>query len=236
MTVSKQKLLKACSDNDIEISGQQTEMFCCLADLLTEYNSRINLTAVTDEEGIITKHFVDSIVPLRYMDLPEKSRLIDVGTGAGFPGIPMLIMRPDLIMTMLDGTGKKITAVEFFLKELCLKADAVHGRAEELSRTSKYRDSFDVCVSRAVAAMPALCEYCLPFVKQGGCFYALKGPDADDEIAQASGIISRLGASADLITRYSIAEDCSRTLIKINKNTSTPPVYPRSSAKIKSQR
>ena len=158
----------------ISINDEQLSRFDLLSELLVEQNKTMNLTAITDPDGIAVKHFADSISVLSAADIPQGARILDVGTGAGFPGIPLLIMRPDIDLTMIDSTAKKLKYVENTVNELGLIATTLHTRAEEASQSKEYREKFDFVCSRAVAALNVLCEYCLPFVKVGGVFLAMK--------------------------------------------------------------
>jgi len=208
------------------------------ARLLVEWNQKMNLTAITDPVGIAVKHFADSltVAPL----LPAGAfRLIDVGTGAGFPGVPLALLRPDCRLTLLDSLNKRLVFLEEVCRQLDLPVTLVHARAEEGGRRPDLREQYDVAVARAVAAMPVLCEYCLPFVRVGGRFLALKGPDADRERAEASRGIGVLGGKVAAVTAFSLPkepipgiEPMERRLLHIDKVRPTPPAYPRQSAKI----
>ena len=159
----------------ISLTDEQLSRFEKLSNLLVEQNKTMNLTAITDPDGIAVKHFADSISVLTAAEMPQGAKVLDVGTGAGFPGIPLLIMRPDLDLTMIDSTAKKLKYVENTVNELGLTATTLHTRAEEAGQSKEYREKFDFVCSRAVAALNVLCEYCLPFVKQNGLFIAMKG-------------------------------------------------------------
>ena len=215
------------------------EKFNRYAQLLVDWNQRMNLTAITDPHGIVLKHFADSLTALTV--LPQKSHLslIDVGTGAGFPGIPLAIARPDIRLTLLDSLNKRLT----FLKEVCsdlgIRAECVHARAEDGGKNIEWRERFDVATARAVAAMPILSEYCLPFVKVGGCFIAMKGPDSDAETAAAQRAVELLGGKITAAKALTLpcqphggVEQQERRLFVVEKNKPTPPRFPRPSAKI----
>ncbi len=214
-----------------QITTAQLEQFYSYADLLLEWNQKMNLTAITEPREIVLKHFLDSIIPLAHFDMQKDSSIIDVGTGAGFPSIPMKIVRPDLKLTLLDSLKKRLTFLEAVCGELSLDAEYVHARAEEAGRT-RLRQSFDVVTARAVAHLSKLCEYCLPLCKMGGSFVALKGADIEQELSSVGGAIKLLGGEiADCIT-YSLPDGDRRNLIVIKKISQTPPKYPRQFSKI----
>ena len=209
------------------------------AELLVEWNQKMNLTAITKPEDIVLKHFADSLTALTVLPKQLNLSLIDVGTGAGFPGIPLAILRPDMRLTLLDSLNKRL----IFLQEVCaalhIPAQTVHDRAEEGGRQPQLRERFDVATARAVAALPVLAEYCLPFVKPGGCFIAMKGPESDAECRAAAKAVSLLGGnppqSHTLLLPHQPkdgVEQLERRLFVIKKAKATPPQYPRPSAKI----
>lgn len=200
------------------------------AEFLVEYNEKVNLTAITEPRDILVKHFIDSVAPLKFLTVPEGASIIDVGTGAGFPSVPIKIFRPDLKLTLLDSLDKRITFLKLLCDKLEIEADFVHGRAEDVSKTSEYREKFDYSCARAVANLSTLSEYCLPFVKVGGAFISLKGPNED--IYSANGAIKLLGGEIAEVTDYEIDGD-ERRLVQVKKVSQTPPKYPRNSAQIK---
>ncbi len=216
----------------IALSDEQLSRFDKLSDLLVEQNKTMNLTAITDPDGIAVKHFADSISVLTAAEIPQGARILDVGTGAGFPGIPLLIMRPDVDLTMIDSTAKKLKYVENTVNELGLVATTLHARAEEAGQSKEYRESFDFVCSRAVAALNVLCEYCLPFVKQNGLFIAMKGAKAQEEIDGARSAIKTLGGKIIAEKSFSLSDGGERTLVVIKKISQIPPKYPRPSAQI----
>lgn len=216
----------------IEISDDKLELFSKLAYLLVEQNKTMNLTAITDPDGIAVKHFADSISALSAYDFPQGAKVLDVGTGAGFPSIPLLIARPDLNMTMIDSTAKKLKYVASTVEELGLVAEVLHTRAEEAGQNKEYRESFDIVCSRAVAALNVLCEYCLPFVKVGGVFLAMKGAKAQEEIADAKNAIKTLGGQIVDEKSFTLSDGGERTIVVIKKISHVPPKYPRVSAQI----
>ncbi len=216
----------------IAINDEQLSRFEKLSELLVEQNKTMNLTAITDPDGIAVKHFADSISVLSAAEIPQGARILDVGTGAGFPGIPLLIMRPDIDLTMIDSTAKKLKYVENTVNELGLIATTLHTRAEEAGQSKEYREKFDFVCSRAVAALNVLCEYCLPFVKQNGLFIAMKGAKAQEEIDAAKGAIKTLGGKIIAEKSFSLSDGGERTLVVIKKISQVPPKYPRPSAQI----
>ena len=222
----------------IEITPELTEKLDIYARLLVEWNQKMNLTAITDPQGIAVKHFADSLTAASL--LPEGAfSLIDVGTGAGFPGVPLALYRPDCKLTLLDSLNKRLTFLDTVCRETGLDATLIHARAEEGGRNPKLREKYDVACARAVANLPVLSEYCLPFVKVGGRFIALKGPDADRERTEASRGIGVLGGKIGEVTALTLpaepvegVEPMERRLVVVNKVKSTPPAYPRHGSKI----
>lgn len=214
------------------LKKEQIEKLDVYAEMLLEWNEKINLTSITDSEGIAIKHFYDSLTPLWYLNIPKNARVIDVGTGAGFPSIPMAIVRPDLRFTLLDSLNKRLN----FLNEVCtrldISAELVHMRAEDAAQKAEYRESFDVAVSRAVAALPLLCEYCIPFVKKNGMFIAMKGSKAEEELEISKNAVNTLGATVEKTVKISLPDDSERNIIVIRKKNYTPKAYPRHGSKI----
>lgn len=225
-------LLSDAQSLGISINNNQIEKFKLLSELLVEQNKTMNLTAITDADGIAVKHFADSISVLSAYDFAENSKVMDIGTGAGFPGIPLLIMRPDLNLTMLDSTAKKLKYVQSTVNSLGLSAEILHTRAEEAGQNNNYREKYDVVCSRAVAALNVLCEYCLPFVKVGGVFIAMKAAKAQEEISAAKNSVKLLGGEITNIKTFSLSDGCERNLIIIKKISHISPKYPRPSAQI----
>lgn len=216
----------------IGLSGEQLESFTLYAALLKEWNEKINLTAITQPEEVAVKHFLDSLSPLRFAEIPQGASLIDVGTGAGFPGIPLLIVRPDIRLTLLDSLNKRLLFLQEVLRSLGLDAKTVHARAEEAGRNSLYREKYDVAVSRAVAPLNILCEYCLPFVKPGGCFISMKGPQAEQELQSALNCAALLSGKIEKSEKLSLPDGSARTIIKIKKTGLLKKIYPRHGSKI----
>ncbi|MEG1879782.1 MAG: 16S rRNA (guanine(527)-N(7))-methyltransferase RsmG [Oscillospiraceae bacterium] len=233
--MNKAIFTEGMNDLNINISDKQMGQFSYYSRLLVEWNEKMNLTTIVDDDGIAIKHFIDSILPLKYIDIPNAVKVADVGTGAGFPGLPIKIMREDIHLTLIDSLNKRVN----FLKEVTDKlelscVDCVHGRAEELGRNAIYREAFDVVVSRAVANLTTLAEYCLPYVKVGGIFIALKAEDIENELASAVEIINNLGCTVLEVIKAPLPKsDIVRNLIVIKKLKSTPSKYPRSTKQIK---
>ena len=220
------------SEHQISLSLSQLEQLDRYAQLLVEWNQKMNLTAITDPEGILIKHFLDSILPFTLVPLPQGALLIDVGTGAGFPAIPLLIWRPDLQITLLDSLKKRLTFLEAALSTCGLAAQVIHSRAEDGGRRPDLREQFDLATARAVANLRELSEYCLPYIKPGGMFYALKGGDAAAEIRGAEKAIHLLGGRLGENISYSLPDGSGRTLVCVKKISQTSTKYPRNAAKM----
>ena len=223
------ELLKTSAEKmGIELSQNQLEKFDLYKKLLLEWNEKMNLTAITDYEGIAIKHFADSISVLPLIENKNAS-LIDVGTGAGFPGIPLKIANDGFKVTLLDSLNKRITFLEEVKKELGItNLECIHSRAEDGGRNADLREKFDYCVSRAVARLSVLSEYCMPFVAVGGYFISLKGPDAAEELTEAQKAISVLGGKVEKVVEITIPEsDLKHCAVVIKKIKSTPKAYPR---------
>ncbi len=214
---------------DIKLSTEQAEKFVKLYEFLVEYNQNVNLTAITDFEEVVIKHFVDSVLPFSMIDIKEKSSFIDVGTGAGFPSIPLMIVRPDLKGTLLEALNKRCVFLEKACELVGVKANVVHGRAEDYAK--ERRECFDFTTARAVAAMPVLSEYCMPYVKTGGKFVALKSMNED--IEQSKNAIKILGGKITEVKDYTITNGDNRRLFVVEKISQTPTKYPRNPSMIK---
>lgn len=227
--------VKGLEESGFEIIESKIEKFDIFSRLLVEWNEKMNLTAVTDPEGISVKHFLDSVVPLTVLDIKEDAKVIDVGTGAGFPGVPLKIMREDFEFTFMDSLNKRINFLNEVSSQLNFKkAEFVHARAEEAGKNKQYREKFDVAVSRAVANMKVLCEYCLPFVKVGGIFAAFKQFEVDEEIEESKVMIGSLGGKIADIKEVKIpCSDIVRKIVIIEKVKETPSQFPRKANKIK---
>ena len=233
--VAADLLINAAETVGVSLSPEAAEKFDTYAARLVEWNEKINLTALTAPHEILWKHFADSLSAAPF--LPETAfSLIDVGTGAGFPGVPLAILRGDMQLTLLDSLQKRLTFLDELCKELELPVTLVHARAEDGGHDTALREQFDVATARAVANLPVLCEYCLPFVKKGGLFLGMKGPAAEDELLAARSAVAKLGGKvADVrsLTLDKDGEPFDRSLIFIDKIGHTPNAYPRPAAKIK---
>lgn len=225
-------LVSSAAGYGIEITPEQAEGFQIYLRLLTEWNEKMNLTAIREPKAVAEKHFLDSLLLLKYVDFPRGASLIDVGTGAGFPGVPLLILRPDLGLTLLDGLNKRLVFLDTLLKELSLEAKLVHARAEEAGREAEYRAKFDFAAARAVAQLPVLCEYCLPFLKPGGVFAAMKGPKIEAELQSARKAVGLLGCETLAAHEYVLPGGDGRSLVLIRRTRPLPGAYPRHGAKI----
>lgn len=230
--ISKELLREKAEMFHVKLNDAALERFDTYAKLLVEWNEKINLTAITDPEGIVIKHFVDSLTIFDTVDIDEGAKVIDVGTGAGFPGLAMLIARPDLDMTLMDSTKKRLTVIEHILSKLELSASVVHCRAEEGGKMSEYREQYDIATARAVTNLRDLAEYCIPFVKVGGKFVPMKGAKAEEEISDAEKAIKLFGGKIEGKKTFALFDAGERTIINIKKLSPTPVKYPRPSAKM----
>ena len=213
----------------IKLDDVQKKQFDHYYELLNEWNKVMNLTGITEYDEVNLKHFTDSLTIVKTMNMEKVHMLIDVGTGAGFPGIPIKIAFPHIKVVLLDSLNKRVKFLNTVIDELGLTdIEAVHGRAEDFARKKEYREQFDVSVSRAVANLSTLSEYCLPFVKNDGYFVSYKSGTADDEISEADKALEILGGKTDSVNKFTLpGTDMGRTLVKIRKIRSTPKKYPR---------
>ena len=227
-------LIKGSKQLDLDLDDKSIEAFKIYKGLLIEWNKKINITTITDDVEIDTKHFLDSLTPLSTGLFYGSKKVIDVGTGGGFPGVPLKIYNSELEVTLLDSLNKRIKFLEEVIEKLKLakNIEAIHGRAEEFSRTVEYREAYDICVSRAVASLDTLSEYCLPFVKVGGHFISMKGPDVEEEIKLSKNAIKTLGGNVVKTEKIKIPlSDIEHSLIIIEKIKQTPTKYPRGGGK-----
>lgn len=231
----KKLIYNVCYQIGVNLNDKQLEQFNKYYEILIDWNNKLNLTRIIEPEEVAVKHFADSLTLLKYYDIPQNAKVIDVGTGAGFPGIPLKIARPDINLTLLDSLNKRLV----FLKEVCnyigIEADIVHSRAEEGGKNPVYREKFDVAVSRAVARLNVLSEYCLPFVKINGVFIAMKGPDLSEEIKEGKSAIQLLGGKINRFEEFTIPDASKRTIVVIDKEKFTLVKYPRQGIKIKNK-
>lgn len=207
--------------------------FNLYAEQLLEWNQKINLTAITEPKEIVIKHFLDSLLLLKAVNPKEGVALIDIGAGAGFPSLPCKLYRPDLKLLMLDSLNKRINFLNELIIELGVHADCLHGRAEELANKKEYREQFEIATARAVTRLRELCEYCLPFVKVGGRFAALKGGSPEEEINEAKAAIKLFGGEIAEVLEYVLPDESKRTIVIIKKISQTPTHYPRTAGKMK---
>ena len=228
------KLVNICNKINIEISDDQINCFEKYYELLIEKNKVMNLTAITDKEDVIVKHFIDSIALIPYLtdkgiNINNKLRIIDIGTGAGFPGLPLKIMMPDVKFTLLDSLNKRVSFLNEVIDELKLKdIEALHGRAEDYASDNKYREKYDICVSRAVANLSTLSEYCIPFVKEDGFFISYKAGESEEEINNSKNAIKILGGKINKVEEFVLpGTDASRVFVFIRKQELTDKKYPR---------
>ena len=236
MSQIEELLAESCKKINIELTEKQIKQFMDYKDMLLEWNEKFNLTAITDEREIILKHFVDCLAISAGAELAGK-KIIDVGTGAGFPGVPVKIAFPDTQMILLDSLNKRITFLEELKNKLGLEnVTCIHSRAEDGGADKNLREGFDLCISRAVANLAVLSEYCLPFVKVGGCFISMKGPDVKDELNESEKAIKVLGGEVKEVKLINIPEtDINHSLIIIKKIKPTPSKYPRKAGKAKKE-
>lgn len=223
-------------DYKITLTENQYEQFQKYFELLAEWNEKMNLTAITDESGVALKHFADSLSLLNFVDIPQNSTLADVGTGAGFPGVVLKIARPDIKLTLIDSLNKRLVFLNEVCSQLGIDAELIHSRAEDSARDEKLRESFDFAVSRAVARMNVLSEYCLPYVKEGGAFCAMKGAQANEEFKESLNAINTLGGKLENKYFFELPENGGeRAIAVVRKVRNTPQKYPRQSGKIKAK-
>lgn len=221
------EFIKEAGRMGITVTENQKKQFITYYENLIEWNQIMNLTAITDFEEVLEKHFLDSLSIVKILDLSKKENLIDVGTGAGFPGLPLKIIFPKLKVTLLDSLNKRIEFLNHLIKKMDLKnVECIHGRAEDFAKNSFYREQYDLAVSRAVANLSTLSEYCIPFVKKGGIFVSYKAEKAEEEIEEGKNAISLLGGKIKKCEIFSLGNNI-RKMILIEKEESTSMKYPR---------
>ncbi len=230
--IDKQLLLKGCEEFGINLPQAAPNKFDIYAQLLVEWNEKMNLTAITEPKEIVFKHFVDSLLLLKVVDIPQGATLIDVGTGAGFPSMPVKIAREDLRVTMLDSLQKRLTFLKEVNDSLELDCSFIHSRAEDGGKQKTLREKFDFATARAVANLRDLAEYCLPYVKVGGYFVSLKGPDVEEEIKESKNAIATMGGKLEKVEKFTLPDNSGRSIVLIKKISQTPPQFPRTAAKM----
>ena len=228
--IDKERLRSLALQSGIELDQTSLDRFDTYAELLVEWNGKMNLTAITEPEEIEVKHFLDCLMLPKYFDLGNTKTVIDVGAGAGFPSVPLLIYNPDLCLTMMDAINKRLTFLDTAIHAIGLEANLVHARAEDSGQDKNYREMFDLATARAVAPMNVLAEYCLPFVKVGGYFVALKGSNDDTE--QAKEAIATLGGEVVSNISYKLNSTEPRSIVVVKKISQTPTQFPRKAKKI----
>lgn len=228
--MNKEFLINELNELGVTVDDVVIDRLSFLEENLLAWNKNVNLTAITDSNEIATKHFADSLSVLPYADFKEGSTLVDVGCGAGFPSLPLLIARPDLKVTFLDSIGKKLNFIDDTINKLELDGTIIHDRAEMIGKNSEYRETFDYAVTRAVAPLNVLAEYCLPLVKVGGMYISMKG--AEDEVELGENAIKTLGGEIGRVVSFKLPNGDKRNLIMIKKISQTPTEYPRKAKKI----
>lgn len=229
MKYNLEKFKSGLNKLEIELSESQVQQFLTYYEMLIEKNKVMNLTAITEFEDVVEKHFLDSLSLIQQMDLNQGLKVLDLGTGAGFPGIPLKIAFPELELVLMDSLNKRINFLNEVIDALKLeKIIAVHGRAEEMARKPEYREQFDLCVSRAVANLASLSEYCLPFVAVGGHFISYKSGEIEEEVNQSKKAIFLLGGKIENVKKFRLVEtEAERSFVRIEKVKKTPKTYPR---------
>lgn len=222
-----------CEAFGLTLDGEAKERLSLYGNLLVSYNEKVNLTAITEPREVLYKHFYDCLLFFKNIKVKENARIIDVGTGAGFPGMVLKIARPDIELTLLDGLNKRLDFLKAVLNETGLSAELVHQRAEDGGKDPLLREKFDIATARAVAALPVLCEFCVPFVKIGGIFTAMKGDAAKEELAAAKKAYAVLGCEPPQLFCETLTGNEKRAFIISKKSSQTPTKYPRPFAKIK---
>ncbi len=227
-----EKIVSFCESFGLTLDQAAIDRLNTYGNMLVEWNEKMNLTAITEPEEVLYKHFLDCLLFFKSVDVPHGAKVIDVGTGAGFPGMVLKIARPDIELTLMDGLNKRLTFLSAVLDSLGLQAQTIHMRADDGGKNSAYREQYDIACARAVANLPVLCEYCIPFVKVGGRFVAMKGSAANEELAAATNAYKILGCEKPSIICENLRENEARAFIISKKVSQTPPKYPRMGGKI----
>lgn len=225
-------LLSEAKKIGVDLGDYGADRFDTYAERLVRWNEHVNLTAITEPEDIVIKHFIDCLYIMKYVVFKPRERLVDVGTGAGFPGLPLLIANPELDVNFIDSSGKRIGFLRDVLSNIGLPGKRMHERAEDVGKKSEYREQYDYATARAVAPLNVLCEYCLPLVKVGGLFVSLKGSNGMQELAAAGNAIDVLGGELVKADEYRLPNGDGRSIMIIRKISQTPTKYPRKSKKI----
>lgn len=229
MTYNLEKLQNGLDALKLSFSEKQIQQLITYYEMLVEKNKVMNLTAITEFEEVVEKHFLDSLSLCQVLNLKKAGHFLDLGTGAGFPGIPLKIAFPDLEMVLMDSLNKRIVFIKEVIQELRLtQVEALHGRAEEMARKPEHREAYEICVSRAVANLSSLSEYCLPFVKVGGMFVSYKSGEIEEELAQSKKAVRLLGGEQKKIFKFCLPNtEINRSFVMIEKRKSTPKSFPR---------
>ncbi len=231
-----EKIAPLCKEFGVELTEEKQQKLNTYGNLLLEWNEKINLTAIKEPEAVLYKHFYDCILFLKHNNLPNGASIIDVGTGAGFPGLVLKIVREDLNVTLLDSLNKRLVFLNEVINELGLKnIVTVHLRAEDAGKSKQHREKYDFATARAVASLPVLLEYCTPLIKKNGTFVAMKGPSAFEEAATCENAIKVLGLSKPDIICEKLRDDEERAFVILKKISQTPPKFPRKPADISKQ-
>lgn len=225
----KEKLYELCKNNEIDLSDKQLEQFQIFYDYMIEMNQVMNLTSITEEDEVILKHFYDSMSVVKYYDFESGEHVIDVGTGAGFPGIPLAILLPKIQFTLMDSLNKRITFLKNVVEKCGLKnVECIHSRAEELAKDEEYREKYDICVSRAVANLSVLLEYCIPFIKKGGKFISYKSISSEEELTDSKNAQNKLCCKLKNNISFELPDtDNKRNFLIFEKFDHTASKYPR---------
>lgn len=230
--INYELLKKEVENIGVTLDDYGLDRFDAYADRLVHWNNHVNLTAITEPDDIVIKHFIDSLYILKYIHMSEGQKLVDVGCGAGFPSLPLLIANPKIDVNFVDSVGKKLAFIKDVLRQTGLVAKVTHSRAEEIGKEVYFRERYDYATARAVAPLNALCEYCMPLVKVGGIFVALKGATGKEELDNSKNAIEKLGGELVKFDEYELPTGDKRSIVIIKKISQTPTKYPRKSKKI----
>lgn len=230
------EIVPLCAEFGVELTREKQDKLNLYGNLLLEWNEKMNLTAIKEPKEVLYKHFYDCILFFKNVEVPQNATLIDIGTGAGFPGLVLKIVRPDIEVTLLDSLNKRLVFLNEVIGALGLEGiKTLHSRAEDGGKNKLYREKFQIATARAVASMPVLLEYCLPFVKEGGRFVAMKGPTAREEASLCTNALKVLGGEKPQIFEETLTGDENRVFLICKKISQTPSKYPRKPADISKQ-